>query len=468
LLVLACLATAVFGGLTALGTSRLDAATLMSSTSGIGAAPSTDPVSTSTAGPSVHDWALTQSDTPCLYSAEHISMLDEFGTLVHRSFQCAVVYNNASTTWASWDTPWFTEPVVADSDWDAWATAPGTHRTLIITQDLFPTSEDNADWLSLGASGAFEEYARRLASNLIKAGLGWSVIRLAHEANGDWYPDSVPDNPAGDRLWVKFWRNTAIAMRSVRGGHFTFDWSVNAGYRHVPLSSFYPGDDVVNYIGIDVYDAGLIGTTDRWQRIDGLPDGPAAIAAFARRHHKPLSLPEWGIGPAQQPAQHANGDDPAFINGFASFMAHHDVAYQAYFDGDLHGIQLFDSPRSTAAYIAHFGAYGNDVARAYRGRQTIPASGAPRLDVTAGPLNGATVMSGDVVFKFVVQARALVQCSLDQQPFRACSGSRRDVLQNLQPGFHSWLVQATDSSGRVAIEGRTFDVSSGGLRRRNQ
>lgn len=386
-------------------------------------------------------------------------MFDEFARFVRRSFQCAVLYNDAAPTWAGWDTPWFTEKTLSDENWDAWATAPGTHRTLVVTESLFPTSENNANWLQLGAAGTFEKYAQRLARNLVTAGLGWSVIRLAHEANGIWYPDSIPDTTQGDRLWVRFWRNTVTAMRSVPGAHFAFDWSVNAGYRHVPLSSFYPGDDVVNYIGIDVYDAGVSGASDRWQRIDELPDGPAAIAAFARRHHKLLSLPEWGIGPAQQPGQHADGDDPAFIDGLASFMAHNRVAYQAYFDGDLHGVQLFDSPHSTAAYVAHFGANGNDVAAAYRGPQKLPTYGAPSLTITSGPANGSAEQNRRVVFKFAVQPPFHAQCSLDMQPFRKCSGSTDDVLDSLEPGFHSWIVEVTDPIGGLSIAGRTFVIT---------
>ena len=38
-----------------------------------------------------------------------------------------------------------------------------------------------------------------------------------------------------------------------------FDWNVNAGYRDIQLSSFYPGNDVVDMIGIDIYDAGMPG-----------------------------------------------------------------------------------------------------------------------------------------------------------------------------------------------------------------
>ncbi len=43
-------------------------------------------------------------------------------------------------------------------------------------------------------------------------------------------------------------------MRSVPGASFRFDWTINAGYRPIPFNDYYPGNDVVDIIGMDVYD----------------------------------------------------------------------------------------------------------------------------------------------------------------------------------------------------------------------
>jgi hypothetical protein len=400
------------------------------------------------------------SKTACVYSSSHISLLDAFGSLVGRSFQCAMVYNDTATDWASWVDPWFISTSGgADVDWAKWATTPGTHRELIITQNLFPSSEDSADWLELGASGAFEGYARELAENLVNAGLGWSVIRLGHEANGNWYPDSIPDTAVGDDEWIEFWRNTAEAMRSVAGAHFLFDWTVNAGYRDVPLSSFYPGNDVVNIIGVDAYDVDASDTSEPgWPGVYTEPDGLEAVAAFAAANGKPLSIPEWGLLPSQQAG--GSGDDPTYVDGIAAIVADNNVAYESYFDGQTEGPQFFNSPESIAAYVLHFGPDGNAVAATARGVQSLTPSPGPALAITGGPGNAATLASDDATFTFAMPSTATAECSLDLKAFLPCTSQSTDTLTGLANGFHSWRVEAVNSAGDVSLLGRAFVVAS--------
>jgi hypothetical protein len=235
---------------------------------------------------------------------------------------------------------------------------PGTRRQLIITQNLFPSSLEGLDWLRAGAAGVFVGYARALARNLVAAGLGGSVIRLADEANDSGSPDAVGSTDPQLALWRQFWRRTAIAMRSVPGAHFLFDWCINAYWRPIPLSKWYPGDDVVNIIGIDAYDSGVPPGQDRWHRIYYQPDGIHDVLQFARAHDKPVSLPEWGLAPPGQ-GNLGGGDDPAYVDGIAAVVRNNRVAYQAYFYHLASGSLLDSSPLSLAAYRRHFGGGGD-------------------------------------------------------------------------------------------------------------
>ena len=398
---------------------------------------------------------------PCVYSSDHISMLDQFGDAIGRSFRCAMVFNDAAPDWSGWERPWFTNRTYADESWATWATARGEHRRLIITQNLFPASEDSARWLALGARGRFERHARTLARNLVHAGLGSSVIRLAHEANGNWYPDSIPGTKAGDARWIRFWRHTVIAMRSVRGAHFQFDWTVNAGYRPIPLTRWYPGNDVVDIIGVDAYDSGVpapVAFAHRWHFLYHEADGVGAVKAFAAAHGKPLSIPEWGLGPARQPGDGQGGDDPAYVNGIASVVAHDNVAYESYFDSGQEGTQFFNSPRSMRAYRRAFGFDGLAVRASDQLRQAPIPSPSPSLSITGGPANASTVAAGPITYRYAVQSGHTAVCSLDGQKWRACTTARTDVLRGLAPGYHFWDVQVSDAAAHVTIHGRDFVV----------
>ncbi len=397
--------------------------------------------------------------TVCAYTADSIAQLAAFDAMVGRNISCAMVYNYGAPDWSNWADPWFITGSYADNQMNTWATTPGANRRLIISNSLIPNSATGTDWLQQGASGAYEGYARQLAQNLVAAGLGNSVIRLGFEANGDWNIDSLPNTPSGDAQWVQFWRNTVIAMRSVPGAHFVFDWCVNSGYRNIPLASFYPGDDVVDVIGDDVYDTAVTGTpSQRWQALYNEPDGLGAVAAFAAAHHKPMSIPEWGIGPASDTADKYDGDDPTYVNGIASVVANDNVAYQSYFYQAQEGVQLDNSPQSQAAYRAHFGVNGDAVAPSDHLAQTLPTDPAPGLALTGGPSDGAAI-GGSVTFTFSAQSGSTALCSLDGAPFTTCTGATSDTRSGLAPGFHFWRVEAFDANHYVRIRGRSFSVS---------
>jgi hypothetical protein len=136
---------------------------------------------------------------------------------------------------------------------------------------------------------------------------------------------------------------------------------VNAAVRPVPLGSFYPGDRYVDVIGVDAYDE--IEPGFRGSRLAALlaaPDGLRQVRAFAARHHKPMSVPEWGIGPPAASGQAgAAGDDPAYVNALAREFRSGRVLYEGYFAGGVQGPELLSAERSLRAYRRHFGAGGD-------------------------------------------------------------------------------------------------------------
>jgi hypothetical protein len=303
------------------------------------------------------------SKADCIYSANSISVLESFERLVNRRFDCALVFNNASPDWSGWEKPWFLTHQDPRYSWGTWATTPGTHRQLIITNNLFPSDLNGSDWPAAGASGAYEGHARALARNLVAAGLGNSVIRLAHEANDTSYPYSIPDGGIDLARWREFWRRTVLAMRSVPGARFLFDWCINAHWRPIQMSKWYPGDDVVDIVGIDAYDSGVPAGRDRWDTIYNQSDGIRDVLGFASAHGKPVSIPEWGLW-EPGPSTLGGGDDAAYVNGVASVVRNNRVAYQAYFYNLTSQSLLRGGVGSLSAYRRHFGGGGDSVGAA--------------------------------------------------------------------------------------------------------
>jgi hypothetical protein len=276
-------------------------------------------------------------------------------------FDCLSTYSNADTTWAQWVRPWV---ALRSSPFRRWLATDPSGRSIVDAQSLVPDEvAKEPNWRASCAAGQYDGYARELGRLLVATGFENVTLRLGPEMNGNWYLDSIGDSPTEWHEWARCFAQEVTSLRSVPGEHFLIDWNVNAGYRDIPLGQYYPGNAYVDIVGIDLYDAPAsgtlppVGSPQRFSALAGEPLGLDAVAAFARAHHKPLSIPEWGTESAK-----GSGDDPAYVAGMARFVATHDVAFQSWFDNDDDGIYPLSksqAPRSLAAYVAAFGPHGS-------------------------------------------------------------------------------------------------------------
>ena len=167
----------------------------------------------------------------------------------------------------------------------------------------------------------FEAAARAIAEAHPKAiiRLGWemNLVEMAWFARGH------------EADYIKAFRRVVEIFRRHSHG-FKYDWCPGWGPQEMPADSRYPGDDVVDYIGLDVYDFKHEGSPEeRWNNFYvKAPFGLEWHRDFARLHGKRMSYPEWGVGNF--------GDNPFFIQQMHDwFMKNEDsIAYAAYFDVD--------------------------------------------------------------------------------------------------------------------------------------
>jgi hypothetical protein len=212
---------------------------------------------------------------------------------------------------------------------------------------LLPGADRSAT-IQAGARGEYDRYFAELARSLVAAGQADAILRLGWEfnlASSRW----ATDDPAA---FIAYWRRVVAAMDAVPGARFAYDWNPNNGKNTYDAVNYYPGDDVVDYIGIDAYDTSWAWRTypypdscgagcraarqqAAWDRsIYGGRRGLGFWSAFARHRGKPLSLPEWGLWNRKD--GHGGGDDPGYLRRMHAFIAdpRNGVAYQAYFEFD--------------------------------------------------------------------------------------------------------------------------------------
>lgn len=249
-------------------------------------------------------------------------------------------------------TNWLLEP------WGNWVSAvPG--RRLILSVPMLENSDPGVAGLNRGNNGDFDQYFRGLAENMVSKGLGNSIIRLGWESNGNWYAWSAGP---GVTAWKAYYRRIVGVMRAVPGQSFQFDWNRANGPAGTNLSyaDHYPGDDVVDIISLDAYDAMYQDTTSspevRWNFVLNQAYGLNAFRDFAVARGKPMAIPEWGLWKTGNDIGGA-GDNPYYIDKMADWFRDNRPLYQAYFnsndDGEEHELSRY--PNGNSRYRARFG-----------------------------------------------------------------------------------------------------------------
>ncbi|MGW0787859.1 glycoside hydrolase family 26 protein [Streptomyces sp. NPDC002911] len=228
------------------------------------------------------------------------------------------------------------------ASWAAWRKAAEDRMFVLNTPMLERNEERVSDeevrgLLRAGAEGRFDEHFRRLAERLVLLGVPDTVIVLGWEMNGTTYTHRCGPDPTA---WKAYWSRIVTAMRSVSGQEFRFDFAPSRGRDAVPWTECYPGDDVVDIIGMDSYDQPPARTFD--EQVNE-PYGLQKQVDFAAEHGKPISFPEWGL--------FRNGDNPAYMRRMLEWIERHKPLYQTITDYCPHGVwQCAENPRSSQVF----------------------------------------------------------------------------------------------------------------------
>ncbi|WP_107407855.1 MULTISPECIES: glycoside hydrolase family 26 protein [unclassified Streptomyces] len=191
--------------------------------------------------------------------------------------------------------------------------------------------------LRRGADGLFDHHFRGLAERLVGMGAPDTVIVLGWEMNGSTYSHRCGPDPDA---WKRYWKRIVTAMREVPGQEFRFDFAPNRGRDAIPWTRCYPGDDVVDIVGMDSYDQPPGRTFDEQANE---PYGLRHHVEFAAAHGKPISYPEWGL--------FRNGDNPEYMRRMLEWINEHRPVYHSISDYCPHGVwQCRANPRSSEVF----------------------------------------------------------------------------------------------------------------------
>jgi hypothetical protein len=216
---------------------------------------------------------------------------------------------------------------------------------------------------------------------------------------------------------------------TVPGNRWKFDWNPTANAKMATLIATYPGDDVVDYITVDIYDTSRNVATAypypnpcddacrlkrqqaNWNNI--LYELKYIIGPFATAHGKPIGFTEWGVWSEAgvNGSTPGGGDNPYFIQQMYNYINDpaNNVAYTVYFEanppGGNHKLCCAPSetefPKSSALFQKLFSQPLMMVSSALS-QATVPQGGTESATVT---ISSTVTLASGILTLFVRDAK---------------------------------------------------------------
>jgi hypothetical protein len=157
-----------------------------------------------------------------------------------------------------------------------------------------PSSKEEPNFqLSDLIAGTYDNYIREFAEDARDWGHPF-FLRFNWEMNGNWFPwaEGVNGNQAGE--YVAAWRHVHDIFIAVGATNATWVWcpNIDPGGKFTSLASLYPGDEYVDWTGLDGYNWGP--KKGGWASFNSLYRSTYAAIAESVAPGKPLMIGEMG------------------------------------------------------------------------------------------------------------------------------------------------------------------------------
>jgi beta-mannanase len=165
---------------------------------------------------------------------------------------------------------------------------------------------DDATWtLRSIVDGRHDAYIRRWTREV--AAWGHPIyVRPMYEMNGWWASWCVRANGNSAADFVPAWRHIVDLARASGATNIRWVWSPNVDNDGlgVPFKELYPGDDYVDWVGLDGFNRGTSWSSTEWQGVSDIFS--ASVAHVRDLTDKPIMIGETG-------SSEVGGDKAAWI-----------------------------------------------------------------------------------------------------------------------------------------------------------
>ena len=241
--------------------------------------------------------------------------------------------------------PWDRRPDEIDRQFDRLEDIWAAGRVPLLTWEPFtPTpAATPSDLVPRAAAGGYDDYLTEFAAALADwvAGPDGELdtaddrrcyLRPMHEANGDWYPWAPACAGFDPASYVRLWRrlHRIVADAGVPSDRVSWIWAINhVDVGDVPAESLFPGDGVVDLVGVDGFNWGATQPWSEWRSPDVVFG--EALDRVQSLSDRPVCVPEFGSTSVTVDGVDTGRKNDWLRDAFAYFRER-DVALAAYFD----------------------------------------------------------------------------------------------------------------------------------------
>ena len=180
----------------------------------------------------------------------------------------------------------------------------------LISWEPWRSRTTDPEWaLSTIISGAHDPYIRQWT----KAVAAWGhpiYVRLMYEMNGYWTAWSPGVNGNTTDQFVRAWRHIVNIARAQGADNIRWVWAPNINSDNPKLSSYasvFPGDDYVDWVGLDGFNWGTSRLTTSWRDV---------VTTFKRSVTEARTLTAKPVMIAEVGSSELGGDKAAWIADF--------------------------------------------------------------------------------------------------------------------------------------------------------
>lgn len=243
-------------------------------------------------------------------------------------------------SWEAVQNTWFMDNERIPSDFKG---------NLIVAIPMWPENGNLQDATIGKYNSEWEKLGNSIAQKFPEA-----YLRIGWEMNiKDWYYKATADNKDE---WIQAFKHAVNSIRKA-SPKFKIIFNPNEGNSQngtLDATEFYPGDDYVDFIGIDAYDWWPAYTSA--ENIARHRDGEYGWnwwLNFAKSRNKKFVVPEWGVASANA---NSGGDNAKYINFvYAWLLQNKDwIEFECYFqEADSYlksDLFLGNNPKASAEY----------------------------------------------------------------------------------------------------------------------